>query len=234
MIDHRAGHLSADNTSVALELPVDDVQAGNQISNHLGSHTNSQQLNAQSAQSSAQNIQIGARLKVVREQNGLSQRELAKRSSVTHSSISMIEQGQHSPSVSSLEKILSGIPMTLAQFFVFDPLNATQVVYRSSELAAQQKHNSAIIVQDIPHKNPQLSLIFQKIILSAGADMGAVPRISNHAISAIVIAGQLELTANMHVSALDVGDAFSLSVLQPYRLRNLSPTDECILLYCEA
>lgn len=229
MIDYRSGQVSADNTSVGLEPPVDDVQAS--------SSNNGQQLNGQSganAQLNSQNVQIGARLKVVREQNGLSQRELAKRSSVTHSSISMIEQGQHSPSVSSLEKILSGIPMTLAQFFVCDPLNATQVVYRSSELAAQQKQSSAIIIQDIPHKNPQVNLILQKIILGVGADMGAVPRISNHAISAIVIAGQLELTANMHVSALEMGDAFSLSVLQPYRLRNLSRSDECILLFCEA
>ena len=188
----------------------------------------------QSQQQSQQQSQIGARLKVIREQNGFSQRELAKRSSVTHSSISMIEQGQHSPSISSLEKILSGIPMTLAQFFVCDPLDASQVVYRLSELVAQQQQDSSILVQNIPHKSPLTSVIVQKIILPAGADMGAIPRISNHAISAFVVVGQLELTANMHVSLLDAGDAFSLSPLQPYRLRNLSPSDECVLFLCEA
>ena len=179
-------------------------------------------------------LQIGARLKVVREQNGLSQRELAKRSSVTHSSISMIEQGQNSPSVSSLEKILSGIPMTLAQFFVCDPLNASQVVYRSSELAIHQQQNSAVVIQDIPHKNPQAVATFQKFILGVGTDIGAIPQLSHRAISGFIVAGQLELTANMHVSILHADDAFSLSPHQPYRMRNLSATHECVLLICEA
>lgn len=178
--------------------------------------------------------QVGMRLKVIREQNGLSQRELAKRSNVTHSSISMIEQGQNSPSIHSLEKILSGIPMTLAQFFVCDPLNASQVVYRSSELASREIKNSAMTTQDLPHKNPQSVVKFQKIILDAGADSGVTPRVSTHAISGFIVCGQLELTANMHVSSLYADDAFSLAAHQPYRLRNLSATDECVLLICEA
>lgn len=232
MIDFHTDPSSADNGSLVLGSAV-ELSLTSQIHGQNAQAQNAQPHNAQPQNSQPQNSQIGARLKVVREQNGLSQRELAKRSSVTHSSISMIEQGQHSPSISSLEKILSGIPMTLAQFFVCDPLNATQVVYRSAELGAQQKQNAGIIVQDIPHRNPHIRVVFQKIILGVGADLGAIPRVSHHAISAIVIAGQLELTANMHVSALDVGDAFSLSILQPYRLRNLSPANECILLVCE-
>ncbi|HWV16419.1 MAG TPA: helix-turn-helix domain-containing protein [Cellvibrio sp.] len=179
-------------------------------------------------------LEVGARLKVVREQNGLSQRELAKRSSVTHSSISMIEQGQNSPSVSSLEKILSGIPMTLAQFFICDPDNASQVVYRSSELIGQQKQYDQLIVQDIPQKSVYSGISLQKFILLCLADIGAIPQLSNQAVSGLVVSGQLELTANTHVSLLHAGDAFSLSAQQPYRLRNLSSATHCELLVCKA
>ncbi|WP_287880143.1 helix-turn-helix domain-containing protein, partial [Aquitalea sp.] len=59
-------------------------------------------------------MDVGARLRVVRERAGLSQRELAKRAGVTNGTISLIEQNRVSPSISSLKKVLEGMPMTLA------------------------------------------------------------------------------------------------------------------------
>ncbi|WP_458576428.1 helix-turn-helix domain-containing protein [Aliamphritea spongicola] len=52
----------------------------------------------------------------MRQIYGLSQRELAKRVGLTNSTISMIERNAVSPSVASLKKILSGIPMTVTEF----------------------------------------------------------------------------------------------------------------------
>lgn len=48
-------------------------------------------------------MDTGTRLKLVRERNNLSQRELARRSGLTNSTISQIEQNRVSPSVSSLK-----------------------------------------------------------------------------------------------------------------------------------
>ena len=179
-------------------------------------------------------LNVGALLRVVREQNGLSLRELAKRSGVTHGCISMIEQGQNSPSISSLEKILSAIPMTLAQFFISDPNDFKQVVHRAAELEAKQQNESGVGLQNLPHKSADFSVRFKKIILQPGAELSATPLMSSAAVSGFVISGQLELTANLHVSLLDPMDAFSLSVHQAYRLRNVSSTDESVFLICEA
>jgi transcriptional regulator with XRE-family HTH domain len=63
----------------------------------------------------------GVRLKLLRELAGISQRELAKRAGITNSSISTIEQGQVSPSVQSLARILSAIPISFSDFFTFNP-----------------------------------------------------------------------------------------------------------------
>ena len=49
---------------------------------------------------------VGRRLQSIRQSIGLSQRELARRANITNGSLSMIEQGKVSPSISSLEKIL--------------------------------------------------------------------------------------------------------------------------------
>ncbi|MGS0730259.1 helix-turn-helix domain-containing protein, partial [Shewanella sp. 0m-11] len=81
-------------------------------------------------------MDIGENLKRVRKEKGLSQRELAKRAGVTNSTISMIEKNSVSPSVSSLKKVLSGLPMSLVEFFSIEDTSAAEqkVVYRSDEL----------------------------------------------------------------------------------------------------
>jgi transcriptional regulator with XRE-family HTH domain len=79
---------------------------------------------------SAISIDVGAHLRAVRTMYGLSQRELAKRAGVTNGLISLIEQNRVSPSVSSLKKVLDGIPMSLAEFFTLDFAASPQVFFR--------------------------------------------------------------------------------------------------------
>ena len=62
-------------------------------------------------------MDIGGRLKSVRETRGLSQRDLAGRAGLTNGAISLIEQNKSSPSVASLKRLLDAIPMTMSEFF---------------------------------------------------------------------------------------------------------------------
>jgi transcriptional regulator with XRE-family HTH domain len=77
---------------------------------------------------------LGTRLRAVREEHGLSQRELARRAGVTNATISLIEKNKSSPSVSSLKKLLDGIPMTLAEFFALELPPEDQIFFRAGEL----------------------------------------------------------------------------------------------------
>jgi transcriptional regulator with XRE-family HTH domain len=79
-------------------------------------------------------LDVGTHLKAVRQMYGLSQRELAKRAGVTNGLISLIEQNRVSPSVSSLKKVLDGIPMALADFFTLDLGGKPQVFFPREEL----------------------------------------------------------------------------------------------------
>src|SRR5450631_3510271 len=76
-------------------------------------------------------LDVGTHLQAVRQMYGLSQRELAKRNGV----ISLIEQNRVSPSVSSLKKVLDGIPMALADFFTLDLGGQPQVFFPREELS---------------------------------------------------------------------------------------------------
>src|ERR1700741_5668408 len=79
-------------------------------------------------------IDVGARLRSVRTSFGLSQRALARRAGVTNGLISLIEQNRVSPSVSSLKKVLDGVPMSLAEFFTLDLSDAPQAFFGTEEL----------------------------------------------------------------------------------------------------
>lgn len=175
-------------------------------------------------------IDMGYRLKLIRERNGLSQRELAKRAGITNSNISMIEQGLVSPSINSLARVLSGIPMTLAQFFACDPLDVGTVVYTAASLEQQQITTAGgVIKQAVAAEKPQRKLDMLREIYPAGCDTGAEPLRPSTEVCAIVISGELELTVGMHVHQLHTGDAFYLVPQQPYRVRNRS-AQEAILI----
>ena len=84
-------------------------------------------------------MDIGIRLQAVRKSQGFSQRELAKRVGVTNSTISLIEQNKVSPSISSLKKVLDGIPISLADFFTIDFAALDDGPFCTLELRAWQR-----------------------------------------------------------------------------------------------
>ena len=62
-------------------------------------------------------LNLGERLRTLREMKGMSQRALAKKAGVTNGIVSMIEKNRNSPSLATLKKILDAIPIPLAEFF---------------------------------------------------------------------------------------------------------------------
>ena len=88
-------------------------------------------------------VDIGGRLRFIRARQKLSQRELAKRSGVTNSTISLIESNQMNPSVGALKRILDGIPMGLAEFFAAHPL------VERSHAEADDRGGSAITIVEL-------------------------------------------------------------------------------------
>lgn len=164
---------------------------------------------------------IGGRLKLIRERNGLSQRELAKRAGITNSNISMIEQGLVSPSINSLAKVLHGIPMTLAQFFACDQVDVGQMVYPAEQLESSQRlcPNGAII-QSIGTEKSHRKIDMGQQVFPSGCDTGVEPLRCKTELAGLVVSGYIELTAGMQVHELSQGDAFYLAAHQPYRIRN--------------
>lgn len=60
---------------------------------------------------------IGAKLKTIRDERNLSQRELAQKSGVSANAISLIERNENSPSVATLQNLATALNVKMSFFF---------------------------------------------------------------------------------------------------------------------
>lgn len=172
---------------------------------------------------------VAARLKAVRTLRNISQRELAKRTGVTHSSLSLIEQGKVSPSVSSLKKILDGIPMTVGEFFTLDLENTDQIFYGADELQDVGSGNLSLKLVGANRKNRALSFIIETY--EAGSDTGHDMMAYRGEEAGVVIEGEIEVIVGGQVRVLQAGDSYYFSTTQPHRFRNNS-SQQCRVVSC--
>ncbi len=167
----------------------------------------------------AAEINLGERLRALREAFGLSQRALAKRAGVANGVISMIEQNRTSPSVATLKRILDGIPLSLAEFFTRDLPGAARIVYRAAELAEIGAGGFSYRQVGTDLHDRALQILHERI--APGADSGAEMLSHEAEEGGIVLRGRLELTVAGQVFELGPGDAYYFDSRLPHRFRNL-------------
>jgi len=80
-------------------------------------------------------IDVGSRLKQLREERGKSMRQLARLSGLSTNALSMIERGRTSPSVSTLYKLAEALEVPITAFFRPEP-SRQDIVFRP---AAERK-----------------------------------------------------------------------------------------------
>jgi transcriptional regulator with XRE-family HTH domain len=172
-------------------------------------------------------IDVGAQLRAVRMLYGLSQRELAKRAGVTNGLISLIEQNRVSPSVSSLKKVLDGIPMAISEFFTLDFTRTPQVFYRSDELAVMG--DGAVTFKLVAARRPNRAMSLLHEHYAAGADTGADMIRHEGEEGGVVVSGTIELTIGAETRQLGPGDAYYFTSAIPHRFRNPG-TEPCEII----
>ena len=169
-------------------------------------------------------LDVGTHLKAVRQMYGLSQRELAKRAGVTNGLISLIEQNRVSPSVSSLKKVLDGIPIALADFFTLDLRSNPQVFFPREELT------------DIGTANVELRLVGGRLVkrsmsilhelYTPSADTGEEMLTHAGEEGGVIVKGRIEVTVGGESRVLAAGDAYYFKSTLPHRFRNIG-REEC-------
>ncbi|OSN38052.1 HTH-type transcriptional regulator PuuR [Pseudomonas syringae pv. actinidiae] len=165
-------------------------------------------------------LDVGERLQSIRKLKGLSQRELAKRAGVTNSTISMIEKNSVSPSISSLRKVLDGIPMSMVEFFSEEtvPENSAQVVYKASELI--DISDGAVTMKLVGKSHQGRAIAFLTETYPPGADTGEEMLVHEGEETGILVEGRLELVVGLDTYVLEAGDSYYFESTRPHRFRN--------------
>ncbi len=162
---------------------------------------------------------IGTRLRTVRQIYGLTQRELARRAGVTNGAISLIEQNRVSPSISSLKKILDGVPLSLADFFTLNFSPSDNVFFTAAELteiAFGETISMRMVGRNI--KNRRLQMLLETY--QPGADTGDAMLRHQGEECGIIVSGCLTVTVGAQEKLLHPGDAYYFKSDIPHRFRN--------------
>jgi transcriptional regulator with XRE-family HTH domain len=175
-------------------------------------------------------IDIGGRLRYVRQQAKLSQRELAKRARVTNSTISLIESNQSNPSVGALKRILDGIPIGMAEFFALKPETSKKVFYQSNELVEIGK--GKISYRQIGDDLFGRTLQILRECYAPGADTGKVPLTHEGEEGGIILSGRLEVTVDGQRKILGPGDAYYFESRRPHRFKCVGPVQCQVISAC--
>lgn len=172
--------------------------------------------------------QVGTRLRELRIERGLSQRELARRADMTNANLSMIEQGRVSPSIQTLEKILRAVPISLADFFRDDAPVGPRVSKHSTQPRIHIPGLDAFVCLSPRDNGPSSFIITQHI--KPGFVLTEIPVATTGWLSAVVVQGALLLTLGDSAWTLECGDAFQFHCHRRFRLENQTDEETILIL----
>lgn len=162
---------------------------------------------------------VGAKLRDLRLRRGLGMRELAARSGVSHSAISLIERDRMSPSVDTLGAVLGALGQTVSAFFAdLESAVPARVFYPGADLAEigrADKVSYRLVGMDYP--NRRMLLLSERYAPGAATD-GLIAHNAEEA--GIVTRGAVEVTVGGETRILREGDGYYFDSRLPHRFRN--------------
>ena len=173
-------------------------------------------------QNDAVSVNIGERLRELREARNISMRALATRSGLSANALSMIERGKASPSVSTLYKLADALGISITSFFGSDS-QRKQVVYLKADERTRMSFTRGIFEglggeQFVGRVEPFM------LTLESNANSG--PRSMTHTGHEFVfcLRGELEYQVERQVYQLSSGDSLLFAAHLKHRWKNVGGT----------
>jgi transcriptional regulator with XRE-family HTH domain len=169
----------------------------------------------------AVSIDVGHRLRQLREARGHSIRELARQSGLSANALSLIERGRTSPSVSTLYKISEALEIPITSFFE-TPGEKSDVVFRKGAERTRVPFTRGIWEGlggelFIGHVEPFA------LTLETGANSGPNPIVHTGHEFVVCLRGQLEYQVEHEIFLLEAGDSLLFAARLKHRWRNPGP-----------
>ncbi len=163
-------------------------------------------------------INVGQRLRDIRIEQGLSLRSLASQSQLNVNTLSLIENGKTSPSVSTLQQLAQTLKVPITTFF--------ETVSPKQKVVFQKNaYHPAIPFQHGTMEDLSAGLANRRIepllvILEPGADSGQDAIVHTGFEFVYCLEGQLTYSVNDQTYILEPGDSLVFEAYQPHRWSN--------------
>jgi transcriptional regulator with XRE-family HTH domain len=169
----------------------------------------------------AEQLDVGPRVRALREAMALSLRDLAERSGVSAPMLSQVERGETSPTLSVAGRIAAGLELTLSQLLRLDESEGVTVVRAAERLGVERGgHSYEVATPALPGQRAELTIH----TLSPGAATGGPGDPPMHEPgsreTALVCDGQVRLVYGDDSYDLEAGDAVTFDADLPHHFEN--------------
>ena len=172
---------------------------------------------------------IGERIRNLRMSLNMSVRSLASKAGFSPSFISQVENGQVSPSISSLERIASTLGLTLAGFFISEGSDSP-VVTRSDNRQEITSSWSRSRIEALISSGATRHLEAVMITVAPGGRSGKQPSSHTGEEFALVYDGKISLILGDVVHTLQRGDTVSFNSEVPHLWENTGIKDAQVVI----
>lgn len=162
---------------------------------------------------------LGSRVRSLREERGLSLRDLAGETGVSAAMLSQVERGETSPTISVAERIAQGLDLSLSQLLRLDEAPAVTIVRAWSRHAVGRDGHRHEVLTPV---EPGLPASVAKHALEVGARTGDAPLHEPGSREfAVVTAGRIRLVVDGSEHVLDEGDSVAFDADLTHYLENV-------------
>jgi quercetin dioxygenase-like cupin family protein/DNA-binding XRE family transcriptional regulator len=173
-------------------------------------------------------IDVGGRLRILRAGAGLSIRALAERSGLNVNTLSLIENGKTSPSVSTLQQLAQGLGVPVTEFFQAIEGDKT-IVYQQGGKRPQAVFAHGVM-EDLGAGMSRFGAEPLIVTLEAEADSGKNPIVHTGREFVYCLEGRVTYMVEAEAYTLEPGDSLFFEAYLPHRWKNPDATLSRLLL----
>jgi len=174
-------------------------------------------------------VHVGRRLRQLRNERGLSIRSLADLSGLNVNTLSMIENGKTSPSVSTLQQIAAALQTPITAFFEIEQYTEKVIFQKAGQRQLAAFSHGTLTNLSAGFSRPELEPFY--VTLEPQADSGETPIVHTGLEFIFCLEGRLEYEVEGQHFILEVGDSLIFEAHLPHRWRNAGETPSHSLLF---
>jgi transcriptional regulator with XRE-family HTH domain len=182
---------------------------------------------------SSQEVNVGRRLREIRMERGLSIRALAEKSSLNVNTLSMIENGKTSPSVSTLQQVAAALDAPITAFFQTEAAPQRIVFQKGNNRPAAAFSHGTLADLGIGFSRRGIEPFV--VNLEPQTDSGETPIVHTGLEFVYCLEGRIIYEVDEQEFVLETGDSLLFEAHLPHRWRNADAVpSQSLLLLCSS